>query len=125
VPVATQVQLSTVAIDEPTPNETVGTSFPAYGTYSIDSKIGLGWVMWQVQPAGDPPSPTGWQPASPQEPVAAPRSEGWDGSDPGNISQAWSDLATSTTGSKTFYAAAFTARSPNPVAVGSVNITVS
>lgn len=123
--VATLVQLSTVVIDEPTPNESVSTSFPANGTYSIDSKLGQGWVMWQVQPAGDPPSPTGWQPTSSPSTATEPQSAGWEGCDEVATSQAWSCTATSTTGSKTFYAAAFTPRSPNPVAIGSVNISVS
>jgi len=122
--VATLVQLSAVVIDEPTPNETVGTSFQANGTYSIDTKLGQGYVMWQVQPAGDPPSSTEWQPTSDLKPSANPQSEGWDGCDTA-ASQPWSCMATSTTGSKTFYAAAFTPRSPIPVAIGSVNITVS
>jgi len=125
VSAVTQVQLTTVTIDEPTPNETVSTSFPASGTYSVESKPGQVWVMWQVQPVGDPPSPTEWQPTSSQKSAAGLQAEGWDGCDPVGTSQAWSCTATSTTGSKTFYAAAFTTRSPNPIAISSVDITVS
>lgn len=123
--VATLVQLSTIVIDEPTPNETVSTTFSASGTFSTDPKLGQGWVMWQVQPAGDPPSPSGWQSAGPLPPSAEPQTEGWDGHDPDFISQTWIALASSTTGSKTFYAGVFTHSSPNPVAISSVNITVS
>ena len=123
--VATPVQLSTIAINEPTPNATVGTSFTAAGSYSLPSKLGPGWVMWQVQPAGDPPSPSGWQSTTPPATAPAAADEGWREDDPGVVSQAWSTAASSVVGSKTFYAGVFTPRSPDPVAVGSVDVTVS
>lgn len=127
MPVATLVQLSTITIDEPTPNETVSTTFTASGTYSLNSKSEQGWVMWQVQPAGDPPVSTEWQSTSTTQTEAEPENEGWDGSDSDVKVQAraWVTSATSTAGSRTFYAAVFTPSSQNPVALGSVNITVS
>jgi hypothetical protein len=125
VAVATPVQLSTIAINEPIPNATVGTSFTAAGSYSLPSKLGPGWVKWQVQPAGDPPSPSGWQSTTPPATAPAAADEGWREDDPGVVSQAWSTAASSAVGSKTFYAGVFTPRSPDPVAVGSVDVTVS
>lgn len=123
--VQTLTLLSSVTINEPSSNETVSSPFAADGTYAIDSPTGQGYVMCQVQPAGDPPSPTGWQPLGPSVSCEEPQIGEWSPDAPGKPGNKWQGTATSSTGAKTFYAAAFKPDSQTPVAVASVNITVS